>query len=140
VTATVVLDSSVLLKWFRQGEELADRALSVREAFLDGELEVAVPWLAVYEVANVLRFKRDLTSAQVQDAVQALLDMGLSWVAPSPALMRRAVALAHEADITVYDAAFVALAEGLEATFVTADGRLVDRLGNRGRARLLGSL
>lgn len=140
MTATVVLDSSVLLKWFRQGEELADRALGLRAAFLEGNLEVVLPWLAAYEVANVLRFKADLTSAQVQDAVQALLDMGLSWVAPTPALMRRAVALAQDVNITVYDAAFVALAEGLDATFVTADGRLVERLGDRGRARLLSAL
>lgn len=140
MTATVVLDSSVLLKWFRQGEELADRALALRAAFLAGELEVVLPWLAAYEVANVLRFKRDLTSSQVQDAVQALLDMDLSWVAPTPALMRRAVALACEADLTVYDATFVALAEGLEATFITADERLTERLGDRGRVRRLDAL
>jgi predicted nucleic acid-binding protein len=43
-------------------------------------------------------------------------------------MMRRAAVIAREADATVYDATFAALAESLEATFVTADERLVRRL------------
>jgi predicted nucleic acid-binding protein len=124
----VVLDTSVVIKWFRQGEVLAGQALSLRDAYLDGRIGVSVPSLLAYELANVLRYKNDLTTEHVQEAVQSLFDMGLEWVLPSSTVMCRAVEMAHVYETTVYDAAFAALAESLSATFVTADEPLVRRL------------
>jgi hypothetical protein len=34
----VVLDTSVVIKWFRQGEVLASQALALRDAYLDGRI------------------------------------------------------------------------------------------------------
>jgi len=137
---SLVLDTSVVIKWFRQGEVLAGQALALRDAYLDGEVAVSVPTLLVYELANVLRYKEDLTTDQVQEAVQSLFNMGLEWVSPTGALMRRAVEIARACDTTVYDAAFAALAEPLSATFITADERLVHRLAPRACVRFLGDL
>jgi predicted nucleic acid-binding protein len=136
----VVLDTSVVIKWFRQGEVLADQALSLRDAYLDGRIGVSVPSLLAYELANVLRYKNDLTTHQVQEAVQSLFGMGLEWVLPSGAVMRRAVEMARVYETTVYDAAFAALAESLSATFVTADERLVRRLEALPFVRFLGEV
>ena len=72
---SVVLDTSVVIKWFRQGEVLADQSLALRKAYLDGQIEITVPSLLAYELTNVLRYKGDLTTGQVQDAVQSLFDM-----------------------------------------------------------------
>ncbi len=121
---SVVLDTSVVIKWFRQGEVLASHALALRDAYLSGQVVVLVPSLLAYELANVLRYKNDLTTVQIEDAVQSLFDMRLEWVLPSATVMRRAVVIARECDTTVYDASFVALAAALSATFITADERL----------------
>jgi len=118
----------VVIKWFRQGEVLADQALALRDAYLDGQIVVSVPSLLAYELTNVLRYKEDLTTDQVQEAVQSLFDMRLEWVLPSSAVMRRAVEMARAYETTIYDATFAALAESLKASFITADGRLVRRL------------
>jgi predicted nucleic acid-binding protein len=136
----VVLDTSVVLKWFRQGEILAEHALSLRDGFLDGRLLVCAPTLLAYESANVLRYKGDLTTDQVEDAVQSLFDMGLEWVLPSAPVLRRAVIIARKFDATVYDAIFAALAEAYQATFVTADERLARRLASLRFVRFLGSM
>ncbi|MCL7454785.1 MAG: type II toxin-antitoxin system VapC family toxin [Anaerolineae bacterium] len=124
----VVPDSSVVIKWFRQGENLAEQALALRAGYLDGRIQLSVPTLLAYELTNVLRYKEDLTTVQVEEAVQSLYDMGLVWVVPSATMMRRAAVMARESEATVYDATFAALAESLQATFVTADERLVRRL------------
>jgi predicted nucleic acid-binding protein len=124
----LVPDTSVVIKWFRQGEILAERALALRAAYLAGHVQVSVPSLLAYELTNVLRYKDDLTTAQVEEAIQSLFDMGLEWVPPSAAVMRRAAVIARTSDATVYDATFAALAESLKATFVTADEHLVRRL------------
>lgn len=138
--AFVVLDTSVIIKWFRQREVLASQALALREAYLGGQILVSVPSLLAYELANVLRYKQDLTTAQVEDAVQSLFDMWLGWVSPSATMMRQAVNIAREWDITVYDAAFVALAESRNAIFITADEHLARRLEDLPFVRYLGNL
>ena len=137
---SVVLDTSVVIKWFRQGEVLAERALALRQAYLDGQIAITVPSLLAYELANVLRYKGDLTTDQVQDAVQSLFDMRLEWVLPSNLAMCRAVEMARGHETTVYDAAFAALAETLEATFITADERLARRLAPLPFIRFLGEI
>jgi predicted nucleic acid-binding protein len=133
----VVLDTSVVIKWFRQGEVLAGPSLALRDAYLDGQIVVSVPSLLAYELANVLRYKGDLTTSQVQEAVQSLFDMGLGLIPPLSSVMRRAVEIAHTCDTTVYDAAFAALAESLDAVFVTADEKLARKLGTLPCVRFL---
>jgi hypothetical protein len=51
--ASTSRDASVVIKWFRQGEVLAEQAVALREAYLDGQIEVTVPSLLTYELANV---------------------------------------------------------------------------------------
>ena len=140
MTSTVVLDTSVIIKWFRQGEILAPQALALRRAYLEGSLTVAVPDVLVYEVANVLRYKGDLSTEQIGQAVQSLFDIGIDIVPPSAELMRRAVALAYTHNETVYDAVFVALAETLEADFITADEQLVKQMAGLPFVRFLGDV
>jgi predicted nucleic acid-binding protein len=140
VDGSVVLDTSVVAKWFRQGEVLATPALKLRAAYLDGQIAVVVPALLAYELANVLRYKADLAAGQVQDAVRSLFDMGLEWVLPTSAAVRRATEIAYACETTIYDAAFVALAESLNATYITADERLARRLEDYPFVRFLGEV
>jgi len=136
----LVLDTSVVLKWFRQEEVLANHAWSLLQRYLDGQSQISVPALLGYEVANVLRYKRDLTTTQVETAIQALFDLELEWIAPSSIVMRRAVDIARGHDTSVYDATFAALAESIGATFVTADERLARHLADLPFVRLLGEI
>ena len=124
----LVLDTSVIIKWYRQGEVLAQKALALRTTYLAGEANVSVPSLLVYEVTNVLRYKNDLSTDQVKEAVQSLFDMNLDIIFPSLLIIDQAVELARTYNITVYDAIFVALAQALSVTFITADERLAQRL------------
>jgi len=67
---TLVLDASVLLKWFLQ-EPGSDSALELKHRYLEGDVAIALPDLALYEVPNVLRFKREL-NATLMTADEAL--------------------------------------------------------------------
>ena len=101
---------------------------------------MCVPALVVYELANVLRFKADLSTAQVRDAVLSLCDLGWEWVSPSPSAMARSVEIARTYEVTVYDATFAALAESSGAILFTADGRLAQRLSGLPFVRFLGQV
>jgi len=137
LSTVVVLDTSVILKWFRQDETGVEEALALREAYLDGALSIAVPDLLLYELGNVLRYKPDLDSDKVTAAVESLLAMGLFLHAVTQERLILAVEVAFTHDVTVYDAAFVALAEELQADFVTADERLAHRLRGMDRVYTL---
>lgn len=138
IVPIVVLDTSVIVKWVRQEEVLAREALCWRSRFLDGEVQFAVPFLLAYELANVLVYKPDLSTEQVQAALQSLFDMGIDWIEPSPPLLLRSTAIAREHDLSVYDATFVALAEALQADLITADERLVHGMSSSPYIHFLG--
>jgi predicted nucleic acid-binding protein len=135
-----VLDTSVLIKWFRQGEVLAEQALALRVAYLTGRITITLPSLLAYELANVLRYKKDLSTEQVQAAVRSLFDMQMIWMLPSAEVMEQAIEIARTHETTVYDATFAALAGALGATLVTADERLARKLGLLPFVRFLGEL
>lgn len=125
---SVVLDSSVVIKWFRRYEALRKQALELRRAYLNGHLFIHVPDLLIYEIANVLRYKPDMNEAKVRQALQSLFDMGIGIEHIGTELIGRTVGIAYSYGVTVYDAAFVALAEQLKADLITVDVELTQRL------------
>ena len=86
--------------------------------------QMAAPDLIDVETVAVLR-KRwiagDLTDQRFSEAVDDLTDLVLTRY-PTLPLMRRAFEL--RANVTAYDATYVALAEQLRSTLLTADRRL----------------
>ena len=54
--------------------------------------------------------------------------------------MQRAVEITYIFDTTVYDASFAALAESLNAVFVTADEKLTSKLEKLSCVRFLGDI
>jgi len=127
-SGAVVLDTSVVIKWFRSYENLRNEALRLRQAYLDGHVSIHVPSLLIYETANVLRYKADMDEAKVQQALQSLFDMGIEIEHVDPEAIGRTIEIAYSYNVTVYDAAFVALAWQLKANFITADGELTQKL------------
>jgi predicted nucleic acid-binding protein len=118
-----VLDSSVIVKWFKQ-EKDSEEALILREAYFEGVTEIAVPDLIFYEISNVMNYDDSIDTEEVKESIETLRDMDFEIVAPHTDLIDKAVELADRKNITVYDASFLALAELLDATLVTSDQEL----------------
>lgn len=133
-----VLDTSVILKWYhREDEADVAAALLLRDAYLNGILAITVPDLLVYEFANALWSKANLAPALIDAAVQSLWGLGLDVVPLQPSLSQRMVALSRRRNITVYDAAFVALAQEAGAAFITADAALYKKVREEHESLLL---
>lgn len=116
----IVVDASVLANVVGDDTEFGGAA----RARLALAREVAVPDLADVETVAVLR-KRwlagDITARRFKAAVQDLVALPMVRYPTGP-FMTRAYEL--RANVTPYDAAYVALAEALACTLLTADGRL----------------
>lgn len=123
----IVVDASVLVNALADDETAGDRA---RELFrANGDL--AAPDLVDVETTAALR-RRWLAGAVSDErfslAVADLADIPIARF-PTLPLMRRAFEL--RANVTAYDASYIALAEALERPLYTADRRLVRAPGTR---------
>lgn len=97
---------------------------------LHGE-QVAAPDLLRVEVVSVLRQQvraGAIDATQAKGALADLLELPLT-IYPTAPLLRRCWQLRD--NLTAYDACYVALAETLDATLVTADARLARAPGTR---------
>lgn len=129
-----VIDASALVRVLADDGPGGDRA---RERLQRETLHA--PELIDLEVVSVLR--RLLAAGHVDErraalALQDLTDLPLQR-APHRALLTRIWELRN--NVTAYDAAYVALAEALGTTLLTADGRLAAAPGLRCEVVVLGS-
>jgi predicted nucleic acid-binding protein len=135
----LVIDASVLAKPFTRHDE-ADRAKSLRllQRHTDGHCRITVPEFGRLEVLNAVRFSRLADERQTLDVMRALDRFQLDFVPLTTRGLERAVELSWQRGISIYDAAYVALADTLETLLITADSRLSARLRGHARLRLLG--
>lgn len=122
----IVVDASVLVPALADDGADGDRA---RDR-LAGET-LAVPALADLEAASVLRratFRGQLDGRRSRQAVADLIAMPLRRASHVPLLPR---IWELRENVTVYDAAYLALAEALEVALLTADKRLARAPGRR---------
>lgn len=129
----IVVDASVLAPALGDDDDDGDRA---RDR-LRGE-ELCAPSLVDLEVASVLRRAEAGGRIDARRAAQALADLARTPMRRigHVALLERVWGL--RANVTPYDAAYVALAEATGATLVTADARLARAPGVRCAVDLVG--
>lgn len=129
----VVSDANVVLKWFhREGEEEVESALALFAAHKDRSIALSVLDLTAYEIGNALMRGRAGASAEQAATVLEALDEICPAVRPSREELRLASELAERHDLTLYDAAYAAVAQSRTAELVTLDRALLAaELGSR---------
>lgn len=130
----VVIDASVAIKWVAP-EASTDHAV----ALLDGTRLLA-PDLLVAECANILWKKVVRAEMERETAIvaaQAIERVEIELV-PMRLFLADSLKLAIALDHPAYDCLYLALALARGCRFVTADGRLLNRLGKTGDSRLTG--
>ncbi len=123
----IVSDASVALKWFHaDGEEEVQPARALLEAHKARTVVLTVLDLTAYEVGNaLLRGRAKTTAEETATVLEALAEICCA-ISPSPEHMRLATRLAEQHNLTLYDAAYAAVAQNREAFLVTLDRQLLD--------------
>src|SRR5262245_51628937 len=117
----LVIDASVAIKWYVQ-ETLSTQALR----FLDARFELIVPDLLWSEFGNILWKKvlrADLTAKAAQQIAGELRRV-LLRTEPVALFLEDALDIAVRIGRTVYDSAYLALADRSGCQCVTADEKL----------------
>lgn len=135
----IVLDASVVVE-FLLGEPFNAIGLEVANRLQDMSSQpLGAPQLIDVEVGQVLRrFERrgDITEPFARHALADLGAMPLTRY-PHAVLLDRAFDL--RANVTMYDAMYLALAEAVQGECLTADGALANVPGCRAKVTVLGS-
>jgi predicted nucleic acid-binding protein len=126
-----ILDASVALKWVLQ-EPDSPKADALRQAYRANIHFLLAPEVFTVEVAHGLTkaARRNIIRDDQVDVLLAELFTTLPDLHASFPLIPRAVEIARQARISVYDCLYVALAERESCQFVTADQRLLRALGS----------
>jgi len=116
----VVLDASVIAKWFVE-EELSEKALKIRDLCVEGKLEIFIPELAFLEVLSALskRMKKNLN-----EVAKALSLFSFNVVYLDEELLNEIVKIEEKTKLTVYDAVYLAISKKLKCKLITCDVKL----------------
>jgi predicted nucleic acid-binding protein len=118
----VVLDASVLVKWFHAaGEDRLDQAGALRGRFESGELRALAPPLIWLEIVNVAARRWSFNQKKLEQLATSLSNLGFELVEPDIAAVARWTARG----LTAYDAAYVAVAELTGTKLITDDQQIV---------------
>ncbi|HTC12012.1 MAG TPA: type II toxin-antitoxin system VapC family toxin [Acetobacteraceae bacterium] len=128
---TRVIDASIAVKWVVE-EEGTLQALALRR-----QARLIAPELLVAECANILWMKVRRNELSTDEALLAarLLQAAEIELSPTRSLLEPATRIAVELDHPAYDCLYLALAFERDCQFVTADERLLRKLGGRHRSR-----
>ncbi len=126
---TVVIDASIAIKWFVP-ENLREQALDVLKA----EDHLAAPDLLILDLASLALEKarrNEISSLQARTIMSGIESSGLELM-PASIVCDRAIEIADTLDRSAYDCFYIATAERLDTTLITADARLCTALRDTG--------
>lgn len=128
---TIIIDASIVAKWLLPDEydPIAD---TIKKAFTDREIAVAVPTLIFYEINNLLKSAALSKRISVKDSADFYeyflnLNFNIHW---SKELLKNALQKALDLNISSYDASYVVLSESLKIPLFTADEKLVKKVNS----------
>jgi predicted nucleic acid-binding protein len=124
---TLVLDASVIVKWFCE-EDYTDIALRLRDGFFVGELTIVVPELMFYEVSNAMRYNGVLSMSEKLGVIDDLFSIGFDVVTASEEILSGAMNSALETNTTIYDNIYLAVGRSKRCRLITADKVFRDKI------------
>jgi predicted nucleic acid-binding protein len=123
-----VLDASVGIKLFVE-EEFSDKVQRLFSKLAeDPQAEIHVPNLFYIECANILLKYTRRYNRPLKDSLKDIADLNDLALKPTSTseLIEEALELAHEKNLTAYDACYAVLARRLALPLVTADAPLAN--------------
>ena len=120
----VVVDTSIAYKWIRE-EDTRHLSLEILWNFLSGKEIVVAPDILLYELANALSNKTELTNKDIQIAWDLFRDINVPLFTPTPDFMEECLKFARKYKVTAYDASYAVLAQQKRCNLFTSDEKFV---------------
>lgn len=123
----IVIDSSVVFKWFDETEAGSEQALQILRSHLSKSNNIVVPDLILYELANAWSTKSVLKFEEIIDNLGLLKKYSLKIIYIDFNFLKEAVLMSTKYSVSVYDAIYAVLAKDKRCSLVTADKKFVEK-------------
>lgn len=126
----IIIDASVLAKWFFRHEEESKMALKIQDDFTTGGISITLPYLVFYEIGNLLKsavIRSRLDEKKALKIYRDFLELDFE-IYMTNELLQNSLEIAMRYDISVYDASYVAIADYLQIPLITADQKLLQKV------------
>lgn len=124
----VIVDASIVFKWFDANEQLHAVAQALLKRHLSGEEEILVPNLLLYEVTNAWVTKTRLGQEEISDNLTRLEKYKLNIAPVDFKLLHSISRFSKNYGISAYDATYAILAQEREYDLITADDKFANKV------------
>ena len=125
---TIVLDSSVIFKWFHfENEDNIETAGNLHEKAVSRYFHVLTPELLLYEIINTFKFRTEIDAALLEEILKELFHI-LIFIKLDSKDYINAYEISKKTNNSIYDSIYIAISEKYKAPFITADKKLYEAL------------
>ena len=132
-SASLVLDPCVAVKWYVEEEDSAE-SFEFQKWVQETMGRLIVPPLFFDEITNILwkkeTFRKEVFPKAAKQILWEILQLPLQVYLDRYEMLPKALEIAAETRVSVYDAVYLATTVQNQAVFVTADDRLVKKLSS----------
>lgn len=119
-----VIDTSVVVKWFNQDNELeVKKSGKIYNDLITNRISVVVPDLLQIELMNVLIKSKSLSVQDIKEDIVSFLSLPLIIKQSTQSVLELTAEIADSYNITAYDALFVATAKIENCQLISNDQR-----------------
>jgi predicted nucleic acid-binding protein len=123
---SVILDTSVVVKWFLTKEEKhVEEAHILLRTIEKKQIEAWAPAFLLVELANILLRKKALPSKMVDQVIQKMKSVGIQFIPFNSTASRSLIALCDTYQLTTYDGLYLLLATEKKCPLITLDDQLL---------------
>lgn len=125
----MILDASVLVKWFLADEPLVVEAIAVRDAAARDEVGLTAPSVVWSEAGQALvrAHRRGRIASLDVEALVDIMEMSRSLITLLEVPLNTSVRLALRTGVGASDAQYLACSQRLQQTVLTADRGMLER-------------
>lgn len=126
-----ILDTSVVVKWYnREGEKQVIRANRVLHDLKEGKIAIFVPELLKIELVNVFLKGKGLHPNEIKLLLANFFSLPITIKESTEEVLYQTSIIAHDYNITAYDALFLALARVEDCQLISDDVRAHGKINN----------
>lgn len=123
-----IIDSSVVFKWFSKDEVDRDLAVKLLNDHISQKIQLMVPDLIFYEIANAWATKSALSATEVEINLSKLEEANLKVEQIDFKFIKQAVMFSKKYQVSVYDSIYAVMAEEKKCDLITADDKFADKV------------
>lgn len=124
----VVVDASVIFKWFIKEEPDFEIAFKLFQDHISKKEVIIVPSILFYEIANALVTKSQINQREIDVYLNKLEQSQIQIVEFDFNQIKQTAKLAKQYKVAVYDAAYAVLARNKKCKLITADKKFVQQV------------